>query len=215
MPAMRPSASNTVNGVIDPLACRSSRRAISAAMRSGGGTKVYHSRQSSPSRTASIRPGSCRGDSGSTRTCWPRSVTGRASSSAPGGDLLHWSEAKPRAGMRRRSDAAALRCAKGSLRCSISWPAENSLHSLRSLRSNSRGESEDERALRARGHESALLGAAYVAAGAPHPRLCRHHCARRRTPRAWLRGGRYPVGATCGAARSAAPRSARAARFVI
>ncbi len=32
------------------------------------------------------------------------------------------------------------------------------------------------------------------------------------TPRALLCGGRYPVGATCGAARSGAPRSARAAR---
>ena len=31
-------------------------------------------------------------------------------------------EAKPRAGMRRRSNAAALRFAKGSLRCSVSWP---------------------------------------------------------------------------------------------
>jgi len=34
------------------------------------------------------------------------------------------SKAKPRAGVRWRSDAAAPRCARGSLRCSISWPAE-------------------------------------------------------------------------------------------
>ena len=38
--------------------------------------------------------------------------------------LLRLSEAKPRPGMRRRSDAAAPRCARGPLRCSITWPAE-------------------------------------------------------------------------------------------
>jgi len=48
-----------------------------------------------------------------------------------------------------------------------------------------------------------------------HPRLCRHHRALcRRTPRALLRGGWCPVGATCGAASSARLRAARAARFV-
>jgi len=46
-----------------------------------------------------------------------------------------------------------------------------------------------------------------------HPQLCRRHqglC--RRIPRAMSRGGRHPVGAICGAARSAASRSVRAQR---
>jgi len=48
-----------------------------------------------------------------------------------------------------------------------------------------------------------------------HPRLCRRHRApRRQTPQVLRRGGRYPGWAICGAARSTAPGSARAARFV-
>ena len=45
------------------------------------------------------------------------------------------------------------------------------------------------------------------------PRLCQHHCGtRRQTPRAPQRGGRCPVGATCGAARSAATRGGEPGR---
>jgi len=45
------------------------------------------------------------------------------------------------------------------------------------------------------------------------PRLCQHYRGmHRRTLRALQRGGRHPVGATCGAPRSAAVRSARAQR---
>ena len=78
------------------------------------------------------------------------------------------SAAKPRAGVRRRSDAAAPRCARGSLRCSIAWPAEKlaplpavvALEQSRRVRTRS--------ALTRAATRSALLGAAYVAADA-HP----------------------------------------------
>ena len=56
MPAILPSASNTVNGSIEPAFCRPSRRSISLVMSSGFGTKVYQSFHSSPSFTASTRP---------------------------------------------------------------------------------------------------------------------------------------------------------------
>ena len=56
MPAILPSASNTVNGSIEPAFCRPSRRSISLVMSSGFGTEVYQSLQSSPSFTASTRP---------------------------------------------------------------------------------------------------------------------------------------------------------------
>ena len=59
-------------------------------------------------------------------------------------------------GVHRPSGLAARRgglgCAQTSLRCSVSWPAANSLRSLRSLRSNMRSESVNE-ARCARGHE--------------------------------------------------------------
>jgi len=46
-----------------------------------------------------------------------------------------------------------------------------------------------------------------------HPRLCWHHRGiPRRRQRASQRGGRYPVGATCGAVSIAAAHSARATR---
>ncbi len=78
------------------------------------------------------------------------------------------SEAKPGAGMRRRSNAAALRCAKGSLRCSISWPVAKlaSLTSFVPLEQSRRVRAGG--ALTRAAMRSALLGAAYVAAGA-HP----------------------------------------------
>ena len=56
MPAILPSASNTVNGSIDPDACRPSRRSISLRMSSALGMKVYQSFHSSPSLTASVSP---------------------------------------------------------------------------------------------------------------------------------------------------------------
>ena len=83
-------------------------------------------------------------------------------------DSLPPSEAKPGAGMRRRSNAAALRCAEGSLRCSVSWPAEKlasrptgvPLEQSRRVRARS--------ALARAAMSPVLLGAAYVAADA-HP----------------------------------------------
>ena len=82
---------------------------------------------------------------------------------------LQRSEAKPRAGMRLRSNAAALRCAKGPLRCSISWPAEKlaSLPAVVALKQSRRVRRRCARCPRA-AMSSALLGAAYVAAVA-HP----------------------------------------------
>ena len=56
MPAILPSASNTVNGSIVPAANRPSRRSISFFMFSAVGMKVYQSFHSSPSLTASTSP---------------------------------------------------------------------------------------------------------------------------------------------------------------
>ena len=50
MPTTRPALSNTVKG---HMVGSARRRSISAAMRSGEGTAVYQSCQSSPSRAAS------------------------------------------------------------------------------------------------------------------------------------------------------------------
>ena len=78
MPTAAPAASRTVNGSIQPVACKPRRRSISAAMPSGDGTVVYQSRQSSPSRTASASSAAYAGASGSSVACTPRSVTGFA-----------------------------------------------------------------------------------------------------------------------------------------
>ena len=81
---------------------------------------------------------------------------------------VHQREAKPRAGMRRRSDTAALRCAKGSLRCSVSWPVAK-LASFAALTPLGQSRRVRTRCALARAATSpALLGAAYVAADA-HP----------------------------------------------
>src|SRR5258706_11003690 len=56
MPAMLPSASKTVHGIMAPDACRPRRRSISLDISSARGTKVYQSFHSSPSLTASVRP---------------------------------------------------------------------------------------------------------------------------------------------------------------
>ena len=78
-------------------------------------------------------------------------------------------EAKPRAGMRRRSNAAALRCATGPLRCSVSWPVAKlaSLTAFAALEQSRRVRRRSARCARA-ATSPALLGAAYVAADA-HP----------------------------------------------
>jgi len=70
--------------------------------------------------------------------------------------------------MRRRSDAAALRCAQGSLRCSIAWPVAKlaSLPAVVALKHSRRVRGRC--ALTRAATRSALLGAASVAAGA-HP----------------------------------------------
>jgi len=72
------------------------------------------------------------------------------------------------------------------------------------------------RALRARGHEPCAPRRRAMSLPAhTRPRLCRHRRGmRRRTLRALQRGGRCPVGATCGAASIAAARSARAQRVL-
>ena len=64
MPAILPSASNTVNGSIEPAACSPRRRSISLPMSSGFGTEVYQSFHSSPSFTASVSPPICSCDRG-------------------------------------------------------------------------------------------------------------------------------------------------------
>ena len=129
--------------------------------------------------------------------------------------LTECEPAKPRAGMRRRSNAAALRCAKGSLRCSVSWPVAK-LASLTAFAALGQSRRVRSRSALARAATSpALLGAAYVAADAhPPTALLAPPCPSSSNTTPPLRGGRYPGWATCGAARSAAPGSARAARFV-
>ena len=129
--------------------------------------------------------------------------------------------------MRRRSNAAAPRCARGTLRCSISWPAEKlasrpagvPLKQSRRVRSRSAlaraamspglEAAQGLAALPlARHGQSTGLSVSGLASSAPHmslpththPRLCRHHCSSRRTTRALQRGGRCPGWATCGAA---------------
>src|SRR5262249_2092120 len=74
--ALPPAVSMTANGSMEPAACRLRLRSISARIFSGGGMVVYHNRQSSPSRTASIRPASCACSSGSRRTRELAKVTG-------------------------------------------------------------------------------------------------------------------------------------------
>jgi hypothetical protein len=115
------------------------------------------------------------------------------------------------AGARMRQPFAVRRVPSGTR---SRGPSRNSLHSLRSLRSNNRDESDHDARSRARPRALRSSAPHMSLPAHTHPRLCRHHRAFRRTPRALLRGGRYPLGAICGAARSAAPGSARAARFV-
>ena len=115
------------------------------------------------------------------------------------------------AGARMRQPFASRRVPSGAR---SRGPSRNSLHSLRSLRSNSRDESEHDARSRARPRALRSSAPHMSLPSHTHPRLCRHHCEPRRTTRAWPRGGRCPGWATCGAARSAAPGSARAARFV-
>jgi len=122
--------------------------------------------------------------------------------------------AKPWAGMRRRSDAAA--GPAGRLPCGARSEVapHNSLRSLRSLRSDKCGESDHE-ARAARAPTSALRSSAPHMSLPAHtrPRLCQcHRGLPRRTPRALLRGGRYPGRAIYGAASIAPARSARAQR---
>ena len=116
--------------------------------------------------------------------------------------------------MRRRSCTAV--DPAGRLPCGTRsrGPSRNSLRSLRSLRSNSRDESEVEARARARGHEPCVPRRRAMSLPThTHPRLCRHHRALVvEHARAVQRGGRCPGWATCGAARSAAPGSARAQR---
>jgi hypothetical protein len=116
------------------------------------------------------------------------------------------------AGARMRQPSAALRVPCGTR---SHGPSRNSLRSLRSLRSNNRDESDREARSRARPRALRSSAPRMSLPTHIHPGLCRHHSAGcRQTPRALRRGGRYPGWATCGAARSAAPGSARAARFV-
>jgi len=76
--------------------------------------------------------------------------------------------AKPWVGMLRRSNAAALRCAKGPLWCSVSWPVAK-LASLTAFAALGQSRRVSARCALVRAATSpALLGAAYVAAGA-HP----------------------------------------------
>jgi hypothetical protein len=115
-------------------------------------------------------------------------------------------------GARMRQPFAALRVPCGARSRGSS---RNSLRSLRSLRSDNRDEYEDE--ARSRARPRALRSSAPHMSLPPHthPRLCRHHRACfRQTPLAQQHGGWCPGWAICGAARSAAPGSARIARFV-
>ena len=73
----------TAKGSIEPLACRASRRSISAPIFSGSGMVVYQSRHSSPSFTASIRSSRWLCASGSSVAREARSVTG-------GGHAMVW-----------------------------------------------------------------------------------------------------------------------------
>src|SRR3569623_918480 len=86
MPAIRPSASNTVNGSIDPAFWRPRRRSISLSIVSGEGIAVYKSRHSSPSFTASNRPSRCASASGARRACAPVKLTGSGHGT---GNVLH------------------------------------------------------------------------------------------------------------------------------
>jgi hypothetical protein len=113
-------------------------------------------------------------------------------------------------GARMRQPCASLRVPRGA---PSPRPSRNSLRSLRSLRSNNRDESEHDARWRAR-PRALCSSAPHMSLPTTHPRLCQHHRAlRRQTPRALQRGG-YPGWAICGAVRSAAPGSARVARFV-
>ena len=97
-------------------------------------------------------------------------------------------------------------------------PPQNSLRSLRSLRSISCGESEHEaRAMRARAKDPPLLGCAYALRRPPAHAFANTTvaCGSSNTVSV-SRGGRYQVGATWRAPSIAAAHSARVlARFVI
>ncbi len=75
MPIGSPAGSKTVKGSIVPFLRSPSRRAISASTSCGAGMKVYQSRQSSPSATASASFAACFAFSGVSVACRPRSVT--------------------------------------------------------------------------------------------------------------------------------------------
>ena len=138
---------------------------------------------------------------------------------------LHSRErARLRAGMRWRSTSgaptlrAAVPCAARAPRAAallaLAWPARCSAARLCSELDMLAVASPPERR-RDAPWGAALLGACHSRHRLPaHSLALRHRGVRRRTPRALLRGGRYPVGAICGATRSAASRPARAARFV-
>ena len=89
-------------------------------------------------------------------------------------------------------------------------PSRNSLRSLRSLRSNSRAESDHE-ARCARGHETSASRRRKGALPAARPRLRRGSGGiRSASHQGGPRGRRYPAGAISGATRSAGQGSARA-----
>src|ERR1022692_2855051 len=76
MPTASPlDFSMTVKGSIEPCFCSSSRRSISAAIRSGAGMDVYHKIHSSPSFTASTSCAQWVCESGVSDTCCPIKVT--------------------------------------------------------------------------------------------------------------------------------------------
>ena len=116
------------------------------------------------------------------------------------------------AGARMRQPFAALRVPCGAR---SRGPSRNSLHSLRSLRSDGRDESEQNARWRARPRALCSSAPHMSLPTHTHPRLCpSHHALCRRTPRAPQRGGRYPGWVICGPARSAAARSACAKRML-
>ena len=97
------------------------------------------------------------------------------------------SEAKPRAGMRRRSCAAVGRCAADSpaVLGLVARRETRSAHCVRCARTIAASQM-TKRALRARGHEPCAPRRRTMSLPShTHPRLCRHHRGmRRRTPRA-------------------------------
>jgi hypothetical protein len=123
------------------------------------------------------------------------------------------SEAKPRAGVRRRSDAAVVATRRLPCGARARGPSRNSLRSLAFAALEQSRRARQRSALRARPRALRSSAPHMSLPTHTHPRLCRcHRATHHQTPRASMRGGRYPVGAICGAARSAALRSARAQR---